>query len=360
MVYNLLTFPVTLLFVGNAFLHLYFAIKLNRRYPKTQNFYNSIIVFLLWIVAGLVYPLFYTRDDEYVQFHESLALNILCVYAPLLIFLFLFFQYNIVLKSNPELRKERTIDNFYKKYNELNPESTDKKYSIKTDLHRKVFHLLPPLIIIILWIFASYAWESILGADEVWGLSGREFGIFIIITIGYTGILLFAAIDYVRLSFIFEKRTIYPLFPRFLSNILARSIKRSEVYDFAKPVGMVLSYVPIFFLPFEIFATAALISTIGDAAASICGIAFGKRRFPKKSHKTIIGYFAGFLASFCVGLFTLWIFGQNLSFLNIVIISSSGAGVFLIIDLLSLRIDDNILNPILSALVMMMVFTVLK
>ncbi|MFW9950537.1 MAG: hypothetical protein ACFFKA_10495 [Candidatus Thorarchaeota archaeon] len=359
MVYNLLTIPVTLFFIGNAFLHLYYAIKLKRKYPRNQNVYDSFIVFLLWIVAGIVYPLFYIRDDEYIHFHQSLSLNILCVYAPLLIFLFLFYQYNVVLRSNPELRKERTIDNFYKKFNELNPEATDKRYSIRTDIHRKIFHLLPPLIIIILWNFAIHVWEGVLGADDIWGISGPEFGTFIIITIGYTGILLFAGIDYIRLSFIFEKRTVYHLFPGFLSDVLARTIKRSEVYDFAKPVGMVLSYVPIFFLPFEIFATAALISTIGDAAASICGIAFGKRRFPKKSHKTIIGYIAGFLASLCVGVFTLWTFNRNLSIINIIIISGSGAIVFLIIDLLSLKIDDNILNPILSAMVMMGVYILL-
>ncbi|MFW9950396.1 MAG: hypothetical protein ACFFKA_09780 [Candidatus Thorarchaeota archaeon] len=359
MVYNLLTIPVTLFFIGNACLHLYYAIKLNRKYPKSQNFYNSFIVFLLWIVAGGIYPFFYTRDDLYIQFHQSLTLNILCVYAPLLIFLFLFYQYNVVLRTNPGLRQERTIENFYKKFNELNPEATDKKYSIRTDLHRKMFHLLPPLIIIILWNFSIYVWEGVLGADAAWGLSGPEFGTFIIITIGYTGILLFAVIDYVRLSFIFEKRTIYHLFPGFLSNVLARSIKRSEVYDFAKPVGMVLAYVPIFFLPFEIFAAAALISTIGDAAASTCGIAFGRRRFPKKSHKTIIGYIAGFAASFCVGLFTLRIFNWNLSIISILIISFSGALVFLIIDFLSLKIDDNILNPILSALVMIGIYLLL-
>jgi dolichol kinase len=359
MVYNLLTTPVTLFFIGNALLHLYYAIRLNRKYPKSQNFYNSFIVFLLWIVAGILYPLFYTTDDEYIRFHQSLSLNIICVYAPLLIFLILFYQYNIVLKSNPELRKKRTIENFYEMYNELNPTSTDKRYSIKTDLHRKVFHLLPPLIIIILWNFAIYIWEGLLRADEVWGVSGRDYGVFLIITIGYTGILLFAVVDYVRLSFIFEKRTIYHLFPGYLTNILAKSIKRSEVYDFAKPVGMVLSYVPIFFFPFEIFAAAALISTIGDAAASTCGIAFGKRRFPKKSHKTIIGYIAGFLVSFCVGVLTLWIFKHDISFIKITIIALSGAIVFLIIDLLSLKIDDNILNPILSASVMMFIYILL-
>ncbi len=356
MVYNLLTIPVTLFFIGNAILHLYYAIRLNRKYPKRQNLYNSFIVFLLWIVAGIVYPLFYTLDDEYIRFHQSLSLNIICIYAPLLILLILYYQYNAVLKSNPELRKQRTIENFDKKFNELNPMATDKRYSIKTDLHRKVFHLLPPLIIIILWNFAIHIWEGIIGADEVWGVSGRDYGVFLIITVGYTGILLFAAIDYVRLSFIFEKRTIYHLFPSCLSNILARTIKRSEVYDFAKPVGMVLSYVPIFFLPFEVFAAAALISTIGDAAASTFGIAFGKRRFPKNSHKTLIGYIAGFITSLFVGIFTIWIFKQEISTIKLILVSFSGASVFLIIDLLSLKIDDNILNPILSASAMMLVY----
>ena len=99
-----------------------------------------------------------------------------------------------------------------------------------------------------------------------------------------------------------------------------------------------------------------MIATIGDGAASILGMRLGKRNFPKNSKKTIIGYIAGFFASFGVSILALWIFESNLVILKILIISLGGATMFLIIDLLSLKIDDNILNPIFCGLIMAFVY----
>ena len=76
------------------------------------------------------------------------------------------------------------------------------------------------------------------------------------------------------------------------------------------------------------------------------------RAIPKKSKKTIIGYFAGFLASLIVSMTALWIFETNLALIKLIVIALGGAIMFLVIDLLNLKIDDNILNPIFCALVM--------
>ena len=129
-------------------------------------------------------------------------------------------------------------------------------------------------------------------------------------------------------------------------------MKREEVFQFTKPTIITLSFAPIFFYPFGIFASAALIATIGDGAACIFGLKYGKKKFPKSSNKTIVGYAAGFLVSFLVSLVMLFLFEPHLSSFKLLFIGLSGAITFFLIDVLNLKIDDNILNPLISALIM--------
>jgi dolichol kinase len=360
MVFNLITLPITLLFSSIGLGLLYFAIKLKKKFPKEHIFVNSFIVSVLWIISGVLYPFFYPRDNEYVRFHQSFSMNIICIFGPFLVFLILLYQSKVVLKDKPELRENRTITKFLEKYDILNVNQiNNKSYSLRTDFHRKIFHLLPGLFIIILRIFAINIWDGLWNADQIYGITGSEYAMFLILTIGYTGVVLFAALDFIRLSFIFEKSNIYGLLPDCFSNLLVKTLKRNENYEFTKNMVLVLSLVPMLFLPFGIFTAATLITSIGDGVASLMGIGFGKYNFPKKSSKTIIGYISGFLASFGVSLFSLWLFEPYLNSYKVIIISLSGAVVFLIVDLLSLKIDDNILNPIFCSLTMTFFYLIL-
>jgi hypothetical protein len=47
----------------------------------------------------------------------------------------------------------------------------------------------------------------------------------------------------------------------------------------------------------------------------------------------------------------LWIFESNLETMKLIILSFGGAFMFLIIDIWSPKVDDNILNPICCAIV---------
>ncbi|MBY9020198.1 MAG: hypothetical protein KGD67_04000 [Candidatus Lokiarchaeota archaeon] len=360
MVFNLITLPITILFIAIGFIQLIYAIKLKKKFPKDHNFINSFITFLLWIISGILYPFFYPRDNEFVRFHQSFSMSIICLFAPLLVFLVLLYQSNIVLKDKPELRDNRTIENFLKKYNLLNVDQiNNKSYSLRTDFHRKIFHLLPGLVIIILRIFAIDVWDGLWNADLVYGITGFEYGAFLILTIGYAGVILFAGLDLIRLSYIFENSNLYHLLPDCLSNLLIKTLKKNENYEFTKNAVLVLSLIPLLFLPFGIFTAAALVTSIGDGVASIMGISFGKHHFPKTSSKTIIGYISGFFASFGVSLISLWLFEPHILPLKMIIMSLSGALVFLIIDLLSLKIDDNILNPIFCGLIISFFYIIL-
>ncbi len=360
MVYNFLTLPVTIFYIGNGFAHIYYALKLKKKYSD-HNFTNSFLIFLLWIAAGLVYPLFFIRDTSQVRWFEGLAFQIICIYAPLLIFFILYYQHQFVLKKSPHLRNNRTIEHFIERFTLMDIKNlNNRKVALKTDIHRKAFHLLPAVIIIFLWLFAVYIWDGIWNADQFWGISGTEYGNFLILTVGYTGIIIFAALDYIRLSHIFNKNNIYHLLPTCISNTLGKTLKKNEIYEFTRPVALVLSLIPTLFLPFGLFTTVALIATLGDGAASIFGLKFGRIHIPKSSNKTLMGYISGFLTSFGISILILWIFeNQNLTILTIIIIGFSGALVFLFIDILNLKIDDNILNPIFCASLMSLLYYLL-
>jgi dolichol kinase len=361
MVYNIFTIPVTLFFIANGFAQLYYGFKLKRKYPVYHNFFNTIAICILWIIAGLLYPLFYMRDFFNIRYFEWLSMTIICIYAPLLIIFILLYEYIFVIKKNPEKKKDRNFEQFFSSFNDSNTTLCEGEgHSFNTDVHRKIFHLLPAILIIFLWLFAIYIWEGLWSADLFWGISGHEYGIFLILTVGYTAIFIFAALDYVRLSHIFQKKSLYHLIPQGVSNLLLKTLKRKENCEFTKPVALILSLVPIFFwAPFSIFTAAALIASLGDGAASLMGLKFGKYHFPKKSTKTLIGYFSGFIVSFGASVIVFWLFDSSFMWGNVLLLAFGGAIGFLLVDLMNLKFDDNILNPIVSALIMVIIYVMI-
>ena len=348
MVYDIVLLPVTFLFIFSGLGLFYYAIKLNKKFPHEHNFANSIMTFFLWIIAGLIYPFYLSIHNLNFKLFQILSIFSICIFTPFLVFLISFYQHRM-LSRNPNIRKRRNINNFLKNFDDSLQEDHNK---IKTDLHRKALHLFPAGIIIILWIFAVYIWDVLWNVDEVWQITGMEFGRFLILTAGYSGILIFGALDYIRLSFIFENHNLFHLIPDNVLSLLGKTMKRNENYNYIQPIVLALPFAIIFIFPISIFAAAALIATLGDGAASVFGLRFGKSAFPKSSEKTIVGYFAGFLASFCIAFLSFLIFESLLTSFEILLISLSGALVFLIIDFSNLKIDDNILNPIFSALIM--------
>ena len=350
MVYDIVLLPVTFLFIFSGFGLFYYAIELKKKFPLEHNFVNCIMAFCLWIVAGLIYPFYLSMVNPHFRLFQILSISFICIFIPCLVFLIIFYQHRVVLRKNPDIRRRRDFENFLKKFD---AKDDDQNYNkIKTDLHRKALHLFPAGAIILLWVFAVYIWDGLWNAGEVWQITGVEFGRFLILTAGYSGILIFGALDYVRLSFVFENHNLFHLIPDNVLTLLGKTMKRHENYNYIKPIVLALPFTIIFIFPFSIFAAAALIATLGDGAASVFGLRFGKIHFPKSSEKTIVGYIAGFVVSFSIAFICFWAFDNVLKFYEIIIISLSGAFVFLFIDLLNLKIDDNILNPLFSALIM--------
>lgn len=359
MSYTAITLPVTVLFIANGFAHLYYAIRLKRKYPE-HNFYNSVFALFLWIIGGLLYPFYYSTDNANIEFFQGISLFFICIFTPLMIFLILFYQHKFVIKKKPEMKRKRCIAEFFKQFDEKNKEVEDlETHTFKTDLHRKTLHLFPAGMIIILWVFSVNIWSDLWNGTNLWGISGEDFGVFLIITAGYSGILVFAALDYVRLSCVYNRGNIFYLLPDNVLNLLGKAMKKKEFFEFTKPAALVLAFAPTFILAHTaigVFMASMLIATMGDGAASLVGIKFGKHKFPKGSKKSIEGYISGFLGSFLVAFIALLIFEPQTMLAKIIILGLSGALVFLVIDLLSLKVDDNMLNPIFCSIVMGAIF----
>ena len=351
MVYNIITLPVSVFFIFLGCVQLLYAIILKKRYPKEHNFNNSIMIIVLLIVTGALYPFFYSKYSENIEWFQTLSTIFICIVTPFILFLILSYQYLFVSRGKPEIKEKRNLEAFIKEFNKIKGEiKVHSSHNIYTDVYRKSWHLLPAGVIILLWIFAVYIWAGIWGGDQIWGITGEDFGRFLVLTVGLSGVLAFAGLDYLRLSYIFDERSLYHLLPDVVSNLLVKSLKENEIYEFTKSTALALAFVPIFLFPFGVFAASALIAVIGDAAASLFGLKYGKRNFPKKSGKTIVGYIAGFLASFGISILTIGVFESHLEMVKILILSFGGAFMFLIIDIWSPRIDDNILNPICCAI----------
>src|SRR5271157_1447767 len=355
--YNIETLPVAIFFVGNAVVWLIYGLRQKRVY-QTHNFASTILTCLLWVVAGLCYPFFYQQDSPSVRFFQFLSNFFIIGVTPILLITILYYQKRVVDRT-PELKEQRTLENFLKGYG-IDPDSLGKveyngngcycgEYSFTTDFKRKLLHLVPALAIVGLWVFATRMWAGVFGLDKVWQISGEDFGVFLILTVGYAGIFVFAALEYVRFSYLFPKGNIFYLLPNNVLNLLCKAMKPREFTEFIKPPALILAFVPAFFLPFGLFACVALGATIGDAAASMFGKKFGKTHWPKKSPKTIVGYVAGFTTTFLVSLASLWFLSAYTS-AQMLILALVNAVIFFGVDVINLKVDDNILNPLFCGL----------
>ncbi len=317
--------------------------------------YDSIMLACLWVVAGIVYPFYYLDDNLILIGYLNICTIFICIFTPFMVWLILYYQKRNI-KNNPSIRERRTVEKFIEIHGLTTKNNT---HSFKTDITRKMLHLFPALLIMFLWLFAINIWGDLWSQEGIWGITAQDFGKMLILTVGYSGILIFAALDYVRLAPLLFERNLFHLLPDNVLNLLGKAMKGQELYGFTKPATLVLAFSTIFFFPFPIFFAAALIATLGDGAASIMGKCFGKKNFPKNSPKTLIGYMAGFIASLGVAFLSLIIFLQGLNLIKNIIISLAGATVFFLIDISTVKLDDNILNPIISAIVMNVLYIIL-
>lgn len=325
MPFNLLTFLVTILFFTIGFIQLIYSFKLKKLFPKKHNLVTSIATFCLYITAGIIYPIIYPSNDLIIQ---SLSTIIIVFVTPLIIMSVLFFEF-FKTNNNKDLRSERDFSNFLRVFF-INHERMS---VVNWDFKRKLLHFIPGIIIILF---------------SVYNLSNLA----LLLTIGYSGVLFFASLDLVRFSFVFTGKNLYYLLPKKVSSILSKFMKERELYEPLKAVPLILGMIPSLFFPLSIFISIALISTFSDGFASIIGHAFGRINFPKWSSKTLAGYAGGIFSAFIIVFFSCIIISPSWPITNIIVLSLAGTVTFFVIDLANSRIDDNILNPLITGIVL--------
>lgn len=117
------------------------------------------------------------------------------------------------------------------------------------------------------------------------------------------------------------------------------------------------SMVTIAIFPKVIAFFAISFLTVGDAFASIIGMKWGKRKI-FGTEKTLEGFLGFFVSCTIYGVIFYYSYFKNL-YLNLLIIIIIGALAAAITEAVNLRINDNITIPILSGLVMSILYVLI-
>ncbi|MFX0057440.1 MAG: hypothetical protein ACFE85_08005 [Candidatus Hodarchaeota archaeon] len=339
--------PTSLIFFGYAFFTFFYTIRNRKEKLEKHLFVNEILFVLLLLNAGIMYPFIY-------QFHSPQlfqdTINFLWLLSSLLFLiemgvLGIILTYNaIISKRDPDIMAERD----YKKYcKEFNENWTD---DLKSEFGRKMLHLFTCSVIFIFWTIGTI-FES-LGILESLRLDLYSFSYWWIVTIGFSFVFMFQVADLARLNKFY-------MLPNWAKKWY-HSMRQNELNTFIGSTPLVLSFVPFIFAPFPIFAAVALITTVADAIACLIGKKFGNHNLKKNSEKTIEGFIAGGLSTFLIVIIIMIIYNRwiLIQFPRIVLMAIVAAIIFLLIDLFSNNISDNILNPILTGLAIWIIFLI--
>lgn len=150
-------------------------------------------------------------------------------------------------------------------------------------------------------------------------------------------LLLLLLAEYLRKSDDKSRVTLYV--KKVLNKPLKSYEKRAYVASFSYIGGMIFV---ILFLPQKLALGSALILTLGDPAAAMIGIRYGKTKFAHNPDKTL----EGSLAMLVVSILALNLIGLPF----VLTFFASISAVFL--ESLDLRFSDNLLIPILAGIVM--------
>ncbi|TFG30482.1 MAG: hypothetical protein EU532_00830 [Promethearchaeota archaeon] len=225
-----------------------------------------------------------------------------------------------------------------------------KDYNEKSQLKRRITHILPGAVVGVCVIIVYYFFFGLLGN------SWSDYAMFIVIIIGVDFALTFIAQDLIRL---FD----FSYMPPTAIKMCKSGLTPEELDSFSSTSVMVFSFGPFIFFSFPIFFIVLLITSVADAMASMVGILTGekKHRFPKSTNKSIEGYISGFIFTFICTVFAV-VFSNffqlsNWSFELTLFIALILSVVFVFIDLITSKINlqDNYLNPFIIGPVLIII-----
>jgi dolichol kinase len=319
------TIPLMVVFILFSLAIFAFCMKTWKQEKPLERRVTEVSLGFLFLVAAALFP-------PIIPPSRILLINIVIIATATFLGVLLISQIVIVRKlkkeGNTEMLQKRNHDSFRQAFE-------NKFDDLKHDTARKSLHLISPSVILICVLIGKVA------ADEILSLT-------LIVSLGSVFLLLFAFVDIVRLLK-------FEWVPPGITNMFSSAMKKHEIGSFTATFDMVLGMVPaMFFLPLSLVAAIGMISALADAAASVVGKRWGSHKFPKGGKKSIEGYVAGSTVAFIIGYVVILIFGYffnpPISFIIPLAYAGMAALVFFILDVLSLPIDDNILNPVVISL----------
>lgn len=318
------TIPILITFLVFAGFIFVFCIKTWKNEKPPERRITEVTLGILFLVSAILFP-------PIIPSSMILLLNIVVIAVDVFLVILLISQILIVRKlhktGDSEGLKQRD-EIFFKE------QFAAKFDDLKHDTARKSLHLISPSVITVCVLLGKI-------------INNEIFSLTLILALGSAFMLLFAFSDLVRLLK-------FEYMPPKITSTFQKAMKKHEIGSFTATFDMILGAIPaVFFLPLSLVAAIVMISALADAAASIVGKRWGRHKFPKTGKKSVEGYVAGSIVAFLVGYIVILIFGFLLtppitiaSFLIPIAYASIAALVFLVLDILSLPMDDNILNPL--------------
>lgn len=339
LVHNLILFSFLLI---SAIYLMVFSYKYKKLNP--YGFNSTILVsFILGTIGTCVLFI-----DWLIPYPLNAAINIwLAIILSIQFVYYIFIRLKYKEKGNKENIEEKTYEN-----GEL---------KIEKEYLRKSFHTVIILVVFCYFIFAKWINEVIfqvyLDGPElyysIWNTAeyplppSNTEEIYIIFS--WTFMLFVAATIFLLVPDVFR---IYNRKYSLYSGIYKKVIRMKELYSVGPQIYLTVGCMFVFML--SIFGLISplvslagmMIAAFGDAAAAIIGRKYGKHQFhtllQRDERKSYEGFIAGLIVSFFVSLFIVGPF-----------IAILGALIFALIDYLNPKIADNVLNPILCSLFMM-------
>lgn len=337
--------PTSIILIAYAVITLIYTLRNRDLKKKNHVFKNEILIALLFLIAGVLFPFMYQFHDPNLN-QDSLNFMWLLTSAIYLVEIGIWtvmLLYNgRISRNNPEIMAERNYTEYC--------EDIDKNWTddLKSEFGRKILHLFTCFIIFFFWTLGLFLDDLRILAK--WGLDNYSFSYWMIITVGIGFVIMFQIGDLARLN------KFYTL-PKW-SKKWYMSMRQEEQCTFIASTPLVLSLIPFLFTSFPIFGAVALVATGADAVACIIGKKYGKISLRKNSNKTIEGFIAGGVSTFLIVIIIMILYHSwmPVSIQKIFLMASVATILFLLVDRFTRDISDNILNPLLTGFGIWVIF----
>ncbi len=329
------------IFVGCAAFTFYYAKKSRYQHDKQGNFFkNEVLIGVTFILTAILYPFFFIDTGISPATEETMYLLTLLVFTGEIGL----FGINILMERekclrNPQLLVDRDYERIKTEYRSTS------HYNVKKDFKRKMLHLLAVIVIVM-----AFEMSRILETFNAlpFGMTSIAFYKWLTITIGLAFVIMFVIGDGVRLT-----KNAY--LPPWAVKWFTSSLKEEELVTFIASAPLVLGFVPFIFAPYQLFISVALITSLGDAAASLVGKTFGKHHLSPTNKKTFEGLFAGAFATFTIVTLAMGLY-PSITLTTLFSMAAVAASLFIVVDVTTHKLSDNIINSLACGSGMVLIF----